>query len=194
RPPAERQGDKEMGRQGVACLLVSPSPCLLVWSAGPKPVREREPMAKKETLTRNGSQEPCVNVDAPVGPTKIARVKNLPGDVMLIQAIFHILARRLWPGYIGLPSMDQVPTPNGHYDLKTETAILRYQTTNRSGLLQADGIIDPASYHHRNIIDLLDSRLMTITSLHLELRILFDPIDYTTELTRLVPQLLPWLT
>jgi hypothetical protein len=45
-------------------------------------------MAKKEVLTRNGNPEPCVNVDAAVGPVKVARVQNLPGDVMLIQAIF----------------------------------------------------------------------------------------------------------
>jgi hypothetical protein len=150
-------------------------------------------MAKKEMLTRNGKQAPCVNVDAPVGPTKVARVRNLPGDVMLIQAIFHVLASRLWPGYIGLQSLDQVPTPNGQFDLKTETAILSYQTTYRSGLLRADGVIDPASNHHRNIIDRLDSRLMTITSLHRDLFVLFDPTDYPTELTRLVPQLRPWL-
>jgi hypothetical protein len=150
-------------------------------------------MAKKETLTRNGNQETCVNIDAPVGPTKIARVKNLPGDVMLIQAIFHVLARRLQPGYIGLQSLDEVPIPNARYDSKTETAILRYQTTNRPGLLRADGVIDPAKYQRRNVINRLDSELMTITLLHLDLFALFHPADYTTELTRLVPQLAPWL-
>jgi hypothetical protein len=150
-------------------------------------------MAKKEMLTRNGNREPCVNVNAPVGPTKVARVRNLPGDVMLIQAIFHVLARRLWPGYIGLPSLDEVPTPDGRYDPKTEAAIRRYQAANRSGLLNADGVIDPASYRNRNIVSRTDAQLMTITNLHLDLRVLFDPADYTTELTHLVPQLRPWL-
>jgi hypothetical protein len=60
-------------------------------------------------------------------------------------------------------------------------------------LLSADGVIDPASYGDRNIINRLDSQLMTITLLHLDLRALFDAADYTTELTRLVPQLGPWL-
>jgi hypothetical protein len=151
-------------------------------------------MAKREILTRNGQQEPCVNIDAPVGPTKERRVKNLKGDVMLIQAMLHVIAKRLFsPGFIGLLSMDEVPTPNGIYDLKTEGAILSYQSKWRSELLRADGVIDPASYHNRNVIDRLGSQLMTITHLHFQLKVMFDPANYTTELMGLVPQLAAWI-
>jgi hypothetical protein len=149
-------------------------------------------MAKIESLTRNGKQEPCVNVDAPVGPTKVTRVRNLPGDVMLIQAIFHVLSRGGLDS-IGLQSMDQVPTPTGRYDLKTETAILRYQTRWRRLLLNADGVIDPASYRDRNVVHQIRSQLMTITDLHVSLRVMFAPSDYVEALTTLVPQLGPWL-
>src|SRR5262245_51307695 len=123
-------------------------------------------MAKIETLTLNGNRERCVNLDAPVGPTKVARVKNLPGDVMLVQAMFHAFATRGAPGLVGLLSMDQVPTPNGIYDEKTEAVILAYQTMLRQDVLKADGVIDPASYRHRNIVNYPDPRLMTITMLH----------------------------
>jgi hypothetical protein len=92
--------------------------------------------------------------------------------------------------------MDEVPEPTGKYDLKTEKAILRYQTNHRTELLTADGVIDPASYNGRNILHHASgphSRVMTITDLHCDLHVLFDPRDYTTELTRIVPQLVPWL-
>jgi hypothetical protein len=150
-------------------------------------------MAARETLTRNGTQQTGINIDAPVGPTKVARVKNLKGDVLLIQGVLFVLAKRTFPPVIGLQSMDQVPTPDGIYDGKTEAAILAYQTRYRPELLQADGVIDPASYQHRNVVSLLSSRLMTITHLHEQLRVLFDDPDYTPELKRLVPQLASWL-
>jgi hypothetical protein len=150
-------------------------------------------MAARESLTRNGGQEAAINIDAPVGPTKVTRVKNLKGDVMLIQGVLFVLAKRLNPPLIGLQSMDQVPTPDGTYEAKTEAAILAYQTRYRPELLQADGVIDPASYHRRNIIEHLGSRLMTITHLHEQLRVHFGDADYTSELKRLVPQLASWL-
>lgn len=150
-------------------------------------------MAMRETLTRNGKQELCVNIEAPVGPPKEARVKNLPGDVMLIQSILFTLASRIEPAYIGFRSMDEVPKPTGQFDLPTETGIRRYQQKQSSQLLAVDGIVDPASYQDRKIIDHVDSRLMTITNMHLDLLVLFDPSDYRSELTRMVPQLLPWL-
>jgi hypothetical protein len=150
-------------------------------------------MARKETLTRNGNREPCLNIDAPVGPRKVTRVKNLHGDVMLVQAIFHVLAARVAPSYVGLATMDEVPKPTGRYDSKTEAAIQGYQTNQRSGLLRVDGVIDPASYRGRNIVSTADTPFMTMTLLHVDLRVLFDTPEYSTELTRLVPQLLPWL-
>jgi hypothetical protein len=150
-------------------------------------------MAKKEMITRNGTQKLGINVDAPVGPVNVPRTRNLPSDVLLIQAIFNVFARRLNPAYLGLQSLDEVPTPNGVYDAKTENAILRYQTTNRSDLLRVDGIVDPGSYGNRNVIDRLGGQLMTITLFHMQLIVLFDVPDYTTELTRLVPQLAAFL-
>lgn len=151
-------------------------------------------MARKEVLTQNGKREPCVNVDAAVGPVKFARVKNLQGDVMLVQAILHTLGTRVGAAYVGCRSKDDLPIPNGKYDSKTENAIVGYQKSQPTAMLLTDGIIDHASYRNRNVrIFTPETRLMTITQLHIELRVLFDTSDYASELTRIVPQLLPWL-
>lgn len=150
-------------------------------------------MAKKETLTRGGKQEACVNLDAPVGPTAVRRVQNQQGDVMLVQSIFHVLGTRLTPAYLKLQSMDEVPRPTGRFDEKTEKVIRNYQANNSASALRLDGVIDPASYRNRNLDNREDARFMTVTLFHIDLFVLFDGADYAAELTRLVPQLRPWL-
>lgn len=150
-------------------------------------------MAKRDVLTRGGKQEACVNLDAPVGPASVGRVRNRPGDVMLVQSIFNVFGKRLGPTFLGLQSMNEVPTPNGKYDDKTEKVIANYQAGNRANALRVDGVIDPASYGNRNIENDVSSKFMTITLLHIDLFVLFDTADYAAELLRLVPQLRPWL-
>ena len=154
-------------------------------------------MANIDTLrfgSSAGDTAPCINVDAPVGPTKLSRVQNLKGDVMLIQASFFALAKWLNVNRVGLQSMDQVPVPTGLFDAKTEAAIRAYQGKKGWRPLNRDGVIDPASYRNRTVR--LGGPLMTITNLHLDLGELallrgFEMNQYPQMLSLLVPQLGP---
>src|SRR5262245_58903071 len=164
-------------------------------------------MAKIETLTRNGKQEPCINVHEPVGPWKVGRVRNLYGDVMLVQAAIYTLARIMNPTFIigSTRYWELAPQPTGHYDSQTENAIQLFQKTRRVDLLKAYGVVDAGSYHTRNVVgreelskntetdNLVSHRLMTITLLHVLLRDSLGGDNYPEELLRRVPKLAGWL-
>jgi hypothetical protein len=156
-------------------------------------------MAKKDIITINGVRTACLNTDRPVG----SNLANDSCDVLLVQAMLKRLAELgvSREGFLGLPSRDAVPEPNGNFeDGKTLNAILSYQRRNARKLLRVDGVIHPAAYQGRNIEDHLGARFMTITLLHLHLvsltqmalgpsPVTVDPATYITDLLRIAPAL-----
>ncbi len=147
-------------------------------------------MATKQTITVNEMRRPSLNVSHTVG----AGGRNDPGDVMLIQAMFQfIAASRLGPEALGVNSMDDVPAPTGKFDSKTAQLIKAFQRKfHPKLLLRADGLIHHGDYILRNIsFEDKESRLMSITLLHL--LCMMVRADYTTEITREFPQLLPFI-
>lgn len=155
-------------------------------------------MAKRETLTLEGEEQPCLNVSATVG----VGGANEVGDVMLVQAMFQYIADARGPKQIGLDSKDDVPLPGGEFGTITAHAIDMYQRVNFMSVVSFDGLIHPASYKHRNITlrGSSDPRwggrlvFMTITLLHFDLKAATPKGgDYTIEITRKFPRLLPWI-
>jgi len=151
-------------------------------------------MATKETITVDGVQSNCLNISETVG----VNGSNKAGDVMLIQAMLQYIAEGLTPQRIGLDSKDDLPVVSGAFDAPTENAIKRYQMLRVLALLQQTGfagLIHPASYKGRNIRLMTGGnfRFMTITLLHFDAQEAFPGVDYTKEITRKIPQLLPWL-
>jgi hypothetical protein len=151
-------------------------------------------MATRETITVDGVQSNCLNISETVG----VKGSNKPGDVMLIQAMLQYIAEGLTPQNIGLASKDDLPVASGAFDAATENAIKRYQLKHVLGLLQQTGLpglIHPASYKGRNIKLTTGGnfRFMTITLLHFDAQLAAPGVDYTKEIPRKTPQLVPWL-
>lgn len=125
-------------------------------------------MAKIEVINIRGNKERCVNLSGSVG----LGGKNQKSDVMLIQALFYYLYHEKDARIEGLPI--PVPTivikgnssPSGILAVKTIQTIMIFQAIHRHRLLNADGVIHPASYEGRVIKD-TEKPLMTITYLHL---------------------------
>lgn len=149
-------------------------------------------MATREIITVDGVPEPCLNVSETVGENFGA---NKIGDVMLVQAMFKFIVSNFALEEIGLTSEDDVPEPTGRFDSATAHLINVFQRKVAHQLLRVDGIIHPASYKDRNLkFGDGKGRMMTITFLHFAC-VSASPtgVDYTTEITRQFPQLLPWL-
>ena len=112
----------------------------------------------------DGSMEPALNVNAPVGNG--GRI-SLPDDVLLIQGMIALIAQfdKTW---VGLDeSGDSVPIPTGEVDADIFTAIGQFQIRNKDRLLMAmfDGRIDPAHYKDRHLSHSL-RHIMSIMLLH----------------------------
>lgn len=151
-------------------------------------------MATRETITIDGAQSNCFNISETVGVTG----SNKAGDVMLIQAMLQYIAEAQTPQVIGLNSKDNLPIVSGAFDAATEDAIKRYQLSRVLSLLQQTGLpglIHPASYKGRNIKFMTGGnfRFMTITLLHFDAQFVAPNVDYTKEIPRKTPQLVPWL-
>lgn len=133
-----------------------------------------------------------VNLDFSVGENGA----NGPADIMLIQALFNYIAptQRAASKYFGL-SLRQIPKITTKIDAQTRMAILAFQRTNRSRLLSADGLVEPAKDEGR-VIRNAGGRVMTITRLDQVARYEsadrreYDHID---ALIKLEPRLEPWL-
>src|SRR6185437_14381389 len=111
----------------------------------------------------DGSTEPCLNIQAPVGFKGV----NQPDDVLLIQGLIGVIAR-LDKSWIGLnESGYSVPKPTGQMDADTYTAIGQFQIRNKDRLLMStfDGRIDPAHYKNRRLPHGL-RHMMSIMLLH----------------------------
>jgi hypothetical protein len=150
-------------------------------------------LATRETITVDGVRQPCLNVTETVGEKFGA---NKIGDVMLVQAMFKYIANHFGSEQIGLTSKDDVPEPTGLFNSDTARLIIVFQRKMARQLIRVDGIIHPASYKDRNLKfgDGPRPRMMTITFLHFGC-VGASPttVDYTTEITRQFPLLLPWL-
>ena len=151
-------------------------------------------MATRETITIDGVQSNCFNISETVGVTG----SNRAGDVMLIQAMLQYIAEGLGPQSIGLASKDNLPVASGAFDAATEHAIIRFQLSRVLSLLQQTGLaglIHPVSYKGRNIKFMTGGnfRFMTITLLHFDAQFVAPNVDYTKEIPRKTPQLVPWL-
>ncbi len=153
-------------------------------------------MAKKDTMTLGGLRSTAVNLHFPVGAIK-DNAGNGQADVMLVQTMFHYIARTkdgtamrnsgLGPG--------QLPRVDGICGAKTKQAILMFQRTNANRLLRVDGIVEPAKYDGRDIKP--GQRYMTLTWMHhlAETMALHnsDP-SYIDGLISITPQLRSWLS
>jgi hypothetical protein len=150
-------------------------------------------MANRETMTVDGVRQACLNVSETVGEKFGA---NKMGDVMLVQAMFKYIVGHFGSEQIGLASKDDVPEPTGLFDSDTARLINGFQRKMARQLIRVDGIIHPASYKDRNLKfgDGPPPRMMTITVLHFGC-VGASPatVDYTAEITRQFPLLLPWL-
>jgi hypothetical protein len=149
-------------------------------------------LATRETITVDGVRQPCLNVSETVGEKFGA---NKMGDVMLVQAMFNYIVGHFPPEQIGLTSKHEVPEPTGLCDSDTGRLINVFQRKMAHMLLRVDGLIHPASCKDRNL-KLGDgkARMMTITVLHFAcLGASPTGVDYTREITRRFPLLLPRL-
>jgi hypothetical protein len=146
-------------------------------------------MATREFLNIGGALAPAFNVTNRVGPD----CSNQPGDIVVVQGMFKFLAR-FHPRTVAGIKMSGVIHLDGQFTPALGDAILAFQRANRLQVLQADGVIDPASYLHRTIRP-GEPRLMTITVLHF---FCFDAVllagssvssdDYTLAIPKMFPQ------
>jgi hypothetical protein len=153
---------------------------------------ENEKMATRETITVEGVRQPCLNVSETVGENFGA---NKIGDVMLVQVMFKYIVGHFGSEQIGLSAKDEVPEPTGLFDSDTTRLIIVFQRKMAHQLIRVDGIVHPAFYKDRNLKfgDGPLPRMMTITSLHFGcVGVSPATVDYTAEITRQFPLLLPW--
>ncbi len=147
-------------------------------------------MPTKELITIDDLELSGFNVSESVG----IGGKNEEGDVMLIQAIFYFLGARdgLW--IFDVKSLAELTPVDGKYSNRLGRNILEYQKTKDHLLVSVDGLIHPANNKDRIIkFAGLDDKLMTITSLHLDMAQAFPYGDYTTDFLRFFPDLGIWL-
>jgi hypothetical protein len=153
-------------------------------------------MAKKDTMTLAGLRSTAVNIHFPVGAIR-GNEGNGPADVMLIQTMFHYLARMKGGTAmrnVGFPP-SQLPKIDGICGQKTKQAILIFQRFNANRLLRVDGVIEPAKYDGRNIKP--GQRYMTLTWMHHlaeEMAIFNSETSYVDALISITPQLRSWLS
>jgi hypothetical protein len=102
---------------------------------------------------------------ANVGDTVGVGKTNENNDVMLIQAFINLIGFNpvRAQDFFDIKPGDPLPKPDGILDNKTIRAIWRFQVKSDKEVLRKDGIIHPASYHHRKIAK---GQLMTITLLN----------------------------
>lgn len=151
-------------------------------------------MSMKDTMTMAGGKSTAVNVNFAVGAVS-DHVGNGQMDVMLVQTIFHYLARYK----DGKPvkkhgiSPGQLPKIDGKCGPVTKQAILSFQRAHAKRLLRVDGIVEPAKYDGRNITP--GQRYLTITWMHhmLEEMALFNNESYFDGLLRITPKLRSWM-
>lgn len=147
-------------------------------------------MPRRDLITIDGQSHYGLNVFNTVG---IGGANN-PGDVMTVQAMFRYLYennfRKNFP-MITWEGLDLELT--GTADAKTLRAIRSYQRLHSYALISTDGVIHPAKYENRNIIHRINTRLMTITYLHLELWIADNSFDYTRDIARRFPNVAFWI-
>ena len=137
-------------------------------------------------------------LSSPVEQANISDIVGVGGsneksDVMLIQALFHLVgfsesfARKFFG--VGLSAL---PAPTGDFDAKTLQAIWGFQHRMAHRLLKVDGKIHPGNYKNRVIKD-ITGRLMAITLLnHLALDgALFN---FSTDVIPALKQVAPQLT
>jgi hypothetical protein len=123
-------------------------------------------MAKKDRVTyiHGGlvSTIETVNVHYRVGRGG----ENRPDDVMLIQALFRLIASDpvITSRQLGIP-VAQIPEVTGSCDARTQNCIWAFQWKNCHQLLNVDGVIHPASYENRRLSGAKGVRLMAITLL-----------------------------
>ncbi len=90
---------------------------------------------------------------------------NLPGDVMLVQALFNYIAPIVQLG--GYDStLINPPQVTGICDEATEYAIYAYQMKFGPSLMKADGTIHPPSYTNRKLS--AGKPVMTMTLMQLQ--------------------------
>jgi hypothetical protein len=153
-------------------------------------------MAKKETMTLGGLKSAAVNLTFPVGAIK-NNSGNGQADVMLVQTMFHYLARmKGGPAMknVGFPP-SQLPRIDGVCGSNTKQAIVNFQRYNANRLLRVDGVIEPAKYDGRNIKP--GQRYMTLTWMHHlaeEIAIFNSDASYIDGLIQITPQLRSWLS
>jgi hypothetical protein len=112
-------------------------------------------MAKKDKITYTDGKNLVltheqVNVHYRVGRGG----ENRPDDVMLVQALFKLIAYE--PGLadrqLGV-SIAQLPEITGNCDARTQSCIRAFQLKNHNRLLNPyDGVIHPASYENRRVL------------------------------------------
>ena len=149
-------------------------------------------MPKRELIKIDDLEMSGFNVSETVG----IGGKNEEGDVMLIQAIFYFLGAHDQLSTFDVKSLSELTGVDGQYTNRLGQFILSYQKTKDYLLLSVDGLIHPASYEDRKILfgeGGGDNRLMTITSLHLEMALATFNEDYTTDFLRFFPGLGVWI-
>jgi hypothetical protein len=122
-------------------------------------------MAKVDIADFGAVKEAHANVESKVGSGE----RNDKADVLLIQALFHLIgasepkARK----FLGLSGKQDLPDLNGRLDHKTVRAIWKFQRKMAHLLHKADGKIYPGNYSHRLNVSLHQGKQMAITLLNM---------------------------
>lgn len=149
-------------------------------------------MPKRQTIHIGGVKDSAVNIDFKVG----AGGDNGIADVMLIQALFHLISSYSPKTFfLGFPIRER-PAITGICDWKTNQAILKFQRQNAKRLLAVDGLVHPAAYDGRTIKG-GETRVMAMTLLHYyasDAAVFRNEPHYIDSLIKIAPQLRQWLS